>query len=290
MRAAAQALGYSPSAVSQQITQLQREARVPLMTRVGRGIEPTPEGIALSRRIDGTLAELNGLKEFLRTMRAGQTATLSIGHFASIGTTWVPDILSALTTSHPEVRIELFVADSYDPQRKPRPDLQLLVLPPETPAPKGYTKHLLTDDPFMVAVPSDHPLHEKSEVSLAALANDDWIDNDAAGGTCRQIVLDSCAALGFQPSFRLQTPDYGTALELVARGLGITILPLLAAQKIPAGAAILPIAWPSPIRSIYALVRSLGQESSAAELALRTTQHIARMGSLGNASQAASRE
>lgn len=201
VRAAAQALGYSPSAVSQQITQLQREARVPLLTRVGRGIEPTPEGIALAQRVDGVLAELNGVEEYLRTVRAGQSSTLSVGYFPSIGTTWIPEVLSMFSRQHPEVRIELFVADSYDPDRRPRPDLQLVVLTSALTAPSGYRKDLLADDPFVVAVPADHPLAGLSEVPLSMLANYDWIDNDVVEGTCRQIVMDACAAGGFPTEF-----------------------------------------------------------------------------------------
>ncbi|WP_129658459.1 LysR family transcriptional regulator [Rothia halotolerans] len=276
VRAAAQALGYSPSAVSQQITQLQREARVPLLTKVGRGIEPTPEGIALARRIDGVLTEINGLEEFLRTMRAGQASTLSIGYFPSLGTTWIPEILSGLSARHPEIRIELFVADSFEPARRPRPDLQLLVLPPEAAAPSGYEKHLLADDPFVVAVPADHPLGERVEVSLSALASEDWIDNDVPGGTCRQIVLDACAALGFQPSFRLQAPDYGSALGLVAKGLGISVLPRLATHDLPEAVVILPITDPVPVRSIHVLVSSSSRGRTVAATALELMRNHSR--------------
>lgn len=274
VRAAAQSLGYSPSAVSQQVTQLQREARLPLLSKVGRGIEPTPEGIVLAQRIDGVLAELNGLEEFLRTMRAGHSSTLSIGYFPSIGTTWIPEILSALSTRHREVRIELFVAESFDPQRKPRPDLQLLVLPPKSPTPDGYTQHLLTEDPFVVAVPTGHELAEHSRVPLHDLSDEDWIDNDTPTGTCRQIVLDASAALGFQPSFRLQAPDYGSALGLVARGLGISVLPRLATHSLPEGVTTLPIEDPAPTRSIYALFSSNGAGRTAPEGALALTQQI----------------
>ncbi|WP_029089884.1 LysR family transcriptional regulator [Brevibacterium album] len=268
VRAAAEMLGYSPSAVSQQVSGLQRAAGVPLLTRVGRGIEPTPEGLALARRIDGVLGELSVLEDYVRGLREGRDTTATIGYFASLGTTWMPDILARLAREHPETQLELFVADSFDAARHPRPDLQLVVLPDTAHAPPGYRAHLLAEDEYAVVMPAGHPLAASDRIPLSTLSEYDWIDNDVAGGSCRQTAVDAAAAAGFQPVFRVQTPDYPSALALVARGIGISVMPSLAARSLPHGAVARPITSPTPVRTIYALTPAASDALPVARRAL----------------------
>lgn len=254
VRGAAEALGYSPSAISQQISQLQRMTGVPLFIRSGRGLEPTEEGVALSEQIDRVLGELGTLEDFARALRAGQRSGLTIAYFSSLGPTWMPDILSRLSEEYPDTRLELFISDTYDPIRRPRPDLQLLVLPPGATAPQGCELHLLTADPFVVAMPDSHPLTDRPDIPLAELAKYDWIDNDVPGGFCRELVLTACASVGFRPTFRIQATDLSSALALVAKGIGISVVPALATTALPSGVTTRAISGPTPTRSIYALV------------------------------------
>lgn len=254
VRATAEALGYSPSAISQQVAQLQKAAGFALLSRVGRGIEPTPAGRALAARIDGVLGELGDLDDFVRALQVGQDTSLTLGYFPSLGTTWLPDIVGPLAEEFPSTRLNLYVSDTHDPARRPRPDVQLLVLPAEGAVPAGYATQLIAEDSYVVTLHEDDPLAEQAEVPLADLARHAWIDNDFVGGSCRTVALDACAAVGFQPTFRIQTHDYHSALALVARGLGISVMPALAATQLPPHVTTRPIIDPTPRRSIHALV------------------------------------
>lgn len=269
VRAAAEVLGYSPSAISQQVSGLQRSAGIPLLARVGRGREPTRAGVALAGRVDGVLGELGDLDQFLRGLREGRGSAIVLGYFHSLGSTWLSGIVGPLVAEFPDTRVDLFVSDGFDPGRRPRPDVQLVVASRGFAAPVGYALVPLGEDPYAVVLPGGHPLADGEEVALTDLAGESWVDNDAAGGSCRQVVIDACAAAGFQPRFRIETHDYATALSLVSAGLGISVMPSLGAHHLPEGLVALPVTQPTPVRSIGALVR---EDSATTPLVRRTLE------------------
>lgn len=276
VRGAAQALGYSPSAISQQISLLQRSTELTLFVRSGRGLEATEEGIALAGQIDRVLAELGSLEEFVRSLRAGQRSGLTIGYFASMGPTWMPEILTEISSRFPDVRLELFLSDSHQPNRVPRPDMQLVILPEGADAPAGHEIHRLMEDPYVAAVPASHVLAEQSEVTLAELAEYDWIDNDVPGGLCRDQVITACAAAGFQPVFRIQATDLSSALALVAQDVGISVVPAIIKSALPEDVVTLPIRGPRPTRTIYALLPTGATNRPVVLTALELAKSIGR--------------
>lgn len=276
VRASAEALGYSPSAISQQVAHLQRETGIALLNRVGRGIEPTPAGRALADRIDGVLGELGDLDDFVRALKNGRSTSLTLGYFPSLGTTWLPDIVGSLAQEFPHTRLELYVSDTHDPARRPRPDVQLLVLPAGGTVPANYAAHPIAADDYVVTMHRDDPLAAQAEVPLAELAGRSWIDNDSSAGSCRKVALDACASVGFQPAFGIQTHDYPTALALVARGLGISVMPALAATQLPPTVLSRPIVDPTPSRSIHALVLNDAADQPAVRRTLALTTAAAQ--------------
>ena len=269
VRAAADVLGYSPSAISQQVSGLQRSAGIPLLTRVGRGLEPTPAGVALARRVDGLLGELGDLDTFLRGLREGKQSALALGYVHSLGSTWLPHIVGPLVEEYPDVRVDLFVSDHFDVGRRPRPEIQFVVTPRGFEPPSGYTLRMLGEDPYVAVLPEQHRLAGEDSISLAELAGESWVDNDPAHGSCRQVLLDACAAAGFRPRFRIEAHDYATALSLVSTRLGVSVMPSLGARHLPDGLVPVPVTQPEPVRAIGALVR---EDSAATELVQRTLE------------------
>lgn len=278
VRAAADTLGFSPSAVSQQLAQLQRDAGVPLLNRVGRGVEPTTAGHALAERIDVLLGEFSDLDGFVRGLREGRSRVVNVSYFPSLGTTWLPRIVGPLVTEFPDVRIDLAVTDLFDPGRRPRPDVQLIVVPPAFPAPEAYELHPLADDPYVVALPPGHPLAGRTHVPLRELADEPWIDNDFAQGWCRRVAVDACAAAGFQPAYRIATHDYPAALALVAAGVGISVMPSLGALDRPAGVEVRPLVQPTPVRAVGALILREAADLPVVRRALALARAAARTG------------
>lgn len=276
IRGAAQALRYSPASVSQQVAQLQRDTGLTLLSRVGRGVEPTPAGLALAARTDSLVAELADLDDFVAGLRAGRSGTYTLCYFSSLGAAWMPEIMARLTREFPDVRVELYVRDAYDPQSRPRPDLQLVAEAEPPPAPRGYQAIPLTSDPYVVAVPVTHPLaaHE-GPLRLETLQHDTWIDTNAGQGSCRQITIDACVAAGFRPDLGVQAQDYATALAMVAAGVGISVLPRIGAKASPPGVVIRPVAPPTPRRVISALVATEALVSPVTERALALARRAA---------------
>ncbi|MDE9365674.1 LysR family transcriptional regulator [Luteipulveratus sp. YIM 133132] len=268
INAAAASLGFTPSAVSQQITTLQRETGLRLVERKGRGIEPTPAGHTLAAEAARVLESLSGVEGLVGDLRAGRAGSLSISYFASAGAAWIPPVVAALVQEFPDLRMDLRLIELRGDEHG-SPDIDIFVTSPsERPEREGYAVERLLEDPYVVAVPAAHPLAGERSVQLVDLAGEHWVDNDFSRGACRQVLIDACAEVGLAPDFRIETHDYPTALSFVAAGVGITVLPALGVGTLPAGVAIVPLADPTPVRHVYVAVRAAVARHPASERAL----------------------
>ena len=128
----------------------------------------------------------------------------------------------------------------------------------------GYTVHHLQDDPYVAVVPKGHRFAGRDQVTLGELTGELWVDNDFNRGTCRQILLDACAGAGFAPDFSVETPDYPTAIQFVAAGVGITVMPQLGAVNLPAEVVAVPVPDRQLVRHIWVAVRGSVQPHPAA--------------------------
>jgi DNA-binding transcriptional LysR family regulator len=275
INAAAAGLGYTPSAVSQHVAALQRETGLALVTRVGRGIEPTAAGRALAAEVDGVLARLGEVEAVVGDLRAGRSGSLTIGYFASVGSAWMPRVAQRLGEGFPELRMRLVLREDLPPDPADLLDLQVVVeregfVPP----PGVHAVHLL-HDPYVAVVPRSHPLAGVAEVALADLAAHRWIDNDIAEGWCRRNLLEACSAAGFHPVFHVETADYRTAIAFAAAGIGLTVVPRLGAVDLPPAVVAVPVTAPTPVRSLYALVRASLVDTPPLRTALAALQECA---------------
>ncbi|MEV6350937.1 LysR family transcriptional regulator [Actinoplanes sp. NPDC051851] len=274
VNAAAANLGYTPSAISQQMAALQRETGLTLLARSGRGIEPTAAGLALARQVDGVLARLGEVEAFVGDLRDGRTGALSIAYFASVGAAWMPAVARALLDEFPQLRLTLELHDDLVGDAGKRVDLQIVVARRDFAGTREARAHHLVDDPYLVVVPNGHRLAGAASVGLAELSAEDWVDNDFARGWCRRNLLEACQAAGFDPRFRVEAHDYPTALAFVDAGIGITVLPALAAVRLPEGVTAVPVTSPTPLRSIFALVQTSVASAAPAQRALEILRSI----------------
>jgi DNA-binding transcriptional LysR family regulator len=269
--AAAANLGYTPSAVSQHLTTLQRETGLTLLERAGRGLRPTAAGLAVAAQAEEILARLSEAEAVLSDLRTGRHGRLSMAYFASVGAAWMPEVARRLTTDLPGVRLELQLRDDVAPDPEDRPDIQLVVGRKGIITPgSGFDAHHLVDDPYVAVLPDHHPFACRPEIELAELGGEQWVDNDFAHGLCRLNLLDTCAAAGFTPTFQIEAHDYATAIAFVSAGIGITVLPALSAQHLPANVRRIPVVRPAPVRSIYAVVRRSMAGTEPVQLVLDT--------------------
>jgi DNA-binding transcriptional LysR family regulator len=265
--AAASNLGYTPSAVSQQVAALEKQAGVALLERVGRGVQPTAAGRLLTEHAAIIGKQVAEAETALADLRAGRTGRLVIRYFATAGAALMPPALARLRRVHPGVQVDLKLIDPEDPLpevEQGRADLAIVVRPRDRPRDGIRLVHLL-DDPYLAVLPRGHRLAAKRVLDLTDLADEPWVDNEWPPGPCLEAVLDSCAAAGFSPNFVVESDDYATAQGFVAAGLGISLIPRMGLGSRHPAVVVRKVRNPEPRRAIYAAVR----ETSLAQPALR---------------------
>ncbi|MEG3637009.1 LysR family transcriptional regulator [Micromonospora palythoicola] len=278
VQAAATNLGYTPSAVSQHLTALQRETGLTLLAKAGRGLRPTAAGHALAAEADRVLARVGAAESLIADLRTGRTGTLSIAYFASVGAAWMPHVVRSVLTGFPGVRLDLQLREHIPDSREERADLQVVVAGRGFDPGPGFTAHHLLDDPYVAVVPVGHRLAGRTETDLVDLADERWVDNDFARGWCRANLLEACTAAGFRPTFRVEAHDYRTALAFVAAGIGLTVLPALGAAHLPEGVTCVRLLRPTPTRSIHVVVHDAVEHTPAARTAVAALRDAAHSG------------
>ena len=272
INAAANNLGYTPSNVSQQISALQRETGLALFEREGRGITPTPAARELLARSDDLIAHLSRLEGEIEDLREGRTAHLTIGYFASAGTSWMPELARRLTSELPDLTLQFVLTESANHGLVP--EVNLTIELPHDDAPVGYRRTPLTDDPYVIAVGEDHPIAGRKSVALNELADEAFIQFDAPQNPCQKIAVAACEAAGFTPRWAVYAEDHLTALSFAAAGVGICVLPILATKLMPKEVRLVRLSAPTPYRRLSVLVRETAAPNPAADRAVEILQQI----------------
>jgi DNA-binding transcriptional LysR family regulator len=257
--AAAADLGYTPSAVSQQIGALEKQVGTELLERVGRGVRPTAAGLLLTEYADAIGRQVAEAETALADLRAGRTGRLAVRYFATAGAALVAPAVARFRREHPGVRVELKLIDVEDPLpdvKEGRADLALVVRADGT-GPEGIRLVRLLDDPYRVVLPRGHRLAGRRLLELAELADEAWVGSEWPG-PCLDAQLDACAAAGFRPSFAVQSEDYATAQGFVAAGLGVSLVPRLGLGSRHPGVVVRKVRAPEPVRVLHAAVREAG--------------------------------
>jgi DNA-binding transcriptional LysR family regulator len=267
--AAAAELSYTPSAISQHIAALERETGTRLLERIGRRVRPTPAGALLAGYAGEIISRVADAEAALGALTDGRTGRIRLASFGSAGTGLVPPAVARFRGRHPDVDLQLTLAEQPEALlalREDQVDLAVVILdleesdaePQAVPGGKGLDWHPLLLDPYFVALPSTHPLAELTEVPLRRLAEERLVSGDRNRTCpCSQMLLQAYAAAGFQPRFAIEVDDYPTVQSLVAAGLGAAAIPLLGlSPAVHEGVTIRPLVSPSLTRRIFAVSRS----------------------------------
>lgn len=277
IQAAADNLRMTPSAVSQHMAALQKQTGLALFDRVGRGIVPTPAAEALLVHSEQVMEQWGRLDSFVADLRDGRSGRLVLGYFASAGAVWMPSVVKRLNREMPDLVVELVLTELG--ARSTLPDIDIAMDNTENARRPGYRKVHLTDDPFVAAVNRDHPLARRDIIELTDLKGEAWVTNDYLAAPGHRMVVAACQARGFTPRFPVQAQDHYSAMAFVAAGVGVTVLPRLAARSVPSPVALVKIADP-PVRHLLAMVREGGPRNTAADrvvtLLLELSHHPAR--------------
>jgi DNA-binding transcriptional LysR family regulator len=241
--AVAQALAFTPSAVSQQLSALEREAGLPLLERSGRRVVLTPAGWNLVRHAEAVLEELERAAAELAGARQGLSGPLRIGTFASAGHTMIPAALTALARQHPGLEpmvLEIDPAGVADALRAGELEVALIheydfvASPPE---PGLDTEGLCTEAMYLASAapgPPPGPPAGAGVSAIGACRDAPWI-TATPGTMCHRMTVHACEAAGFTPRARHQVDDFVTMLALVAAGQGVALIPQLGVAGPPRG-------------------------------------------------------
>lgn len=260
VQAAADHLGYTPSAVSQQISALQRETGLVLFEKAGRGISPTATAKVLAAESEDLMESLNRLGGVVAHLRDGRSGSLTIGAFSSAAQFWLPQVAKGLRREFPDLVLDLRLNElGPEPANPTRNDLDITTEDADLDGIErpGHSRHVLTEETYVVVAPRGHELLTEwdTQVPMGALAGQALIDNDYNGNTCTRIIGNACRAAGFAPRYVARSEDHHTALAFVAAGVGATILPALAFPGSMAGVESRELINPSPRRRIVVHVR-----------------------------------
>src|SRR5918911_1534730 len=251
--AAAQKLGYTQSAISQQIAALEREAGATLIERNPRGIRLTDAGEALVRHADKILARLAEAEAELEAIAGLRGGRLRLASFPTAGATLVPRAIAEFTGRHPAV--ELSLAEAEPDESLPRLkagelDLILIDDSPLTEDDDVEFVHLL-DDPLYLALASDHPLASRRRLRFQDLAAEPWVQGSQVC-SCHRQLRNACANAGYEPHVAYESDDFQVVQGLVAAGVGVALIPGLALVSERPDVVIRSIGAKPPVRKILA--------------------------------------
>ncbi|WP_157253879.1 LysR family transcriptional regulator [Nonomuraea typhae] len=234
--AVAEAANFTPSAVSQQLSALEREAGLPLLERTGRTVTLTPAARVLVTHARAVLEELERATAALAAMSGGPGGPLRIGAFPSAARVLLPRALAELGKAHPALEpmvSEIDPADVSAALRAGELDVALVheydFVPPVV-DPGIYAEPLFEETMFLTSRPS-----------IRAARNDPWIMSKP-GTFCHTMAIRACQAAGFEPHVRHHVDDFDTVLAFASAGQGVALVPELAAQAPPPGVRLTPLA------------------------------------------------
>jgi DNA-binding transcriptional LysR family regulator len=230
--AAARRLGYTGSAVSQQIAALERVVKLPLFERGAHTITPTPAARYLVLRAFDVLSALDALEEDVRGLCEGAIGRLRLGSFPTASQRLLPIALAAYAQAHPAVETLL---DEGEPDelipliRAGELDVALVYRYDLVPRdwPRDLEEVALLEEELLLLLPERHPLAAAETVALGDLKQETWVATreGTAGASCLHVL---CAQAGYQPQVDYRSNDYGVIRGFVRSGLGVALVPALA--------------------------------------------------------------
>jgi DNA-binding transcriptional LysR family regulator len=257
--AAARALAYTPSAVSQQLSALERETGVELLDRSRGRVRLTDAGRTLVDHTEVVLAHLEAAAAALAAGAPEVRGPLRVAAFPSASATLLPAALADVLARHPRLEVattELEPHDSLPALALGDVDAAIAHESTFVPAELGpalEARELLVD-PLRAVLPAGHPAVGE-HVALAELADEPWVA-PARGTACRALLEHACHEAGFAAQIRFEANDFRVMTAFVERGLGAALIPELGIPPATPGVEIRPLTDARVARRIFFAVRA----------------------------------
>ena len=275
--AAAESLGYTQPAVSRQIATLEAETGAVLVRRGSHGIQLTDAGRVLVEHTEAILTCLDDAEAELRAVAGLQAGRLRISAFASVAATIVPLAVAEFRDRHPavELRVEMAEGDEALPRMKAGELDLVLSNDPVLDSDDGTDRELLFEDPMYVAIPKGHHLARRRSVRLSDLADEPWMLGTTHTCPDSRLFYRACMQAGFEPRIAFRNNDYNAILGFVAAGVGVALIPDVAARTTRDDIVLRSLGPAAPARPIVAAVPS-GYRPPATEAMLEVLREVCR--------------
>jgi DNA-binding transcriptional LysR family regulator len=253
--AAADHLGYSQPAVSHHVSRLELEVGAALLHRRPRGLELTRLGHEVLRHADAILDLVHSAEAELRDAVSADPDLIRLGGFQTSTEAVIRVALERFWRDYPLTRVSLLEADPVDHidgLRSGRLDLAIVFDSSEgaIAVDDRIAIERLHDDPMLVALPAGHSLAGAEAVRLGDLRDARWLEGAGPDTASALVLLRACEPLGFEPDIVFSCGNYHAVQELVRHGMGVALVPELAAIMLHPGVVVRPLVEPAPARRI----------------------------------------
>jgi DNA-binding transcriptional LysR family regulator len=274
--AAAEALSFTQSAVSQQIAALERETGTILVQRSARGVRLTEAGEALVRHADAVLARLAEAEAELEAIAGLRGGRLRMAAFESAGATLMPLAIADFRGKHPGIELSMSLGEpeEKEPQLKSGELDLVLGFGSRFAQEDAIERHFLLEDPMLLVLPREHPLANKRNLRLADLADDPWIAS-TRDCECNRLINRACAIAGFEPRIAFQTDDYTAMQGFVAAGVGVSMIAELGLTSIRDDIIVRSLGRETPVREVFAMTAADAHRTPATHAMLEILAGVA---------------
>jgi len=257
--AAAEAMGYTASAVSQQLSGLERSTGIAVLERIGRNVRLTDAGRELVRHARDLISGMEAAQVAIERVGGEARGTLDLTVYESVASTILPVLLMRLAEQYPDIHLrtrQMEPDDAIDALAGGDLDMAFTIDYRHSPAaPRAdVIRFPVLEDYFQLVLPEDDPI-EGETVTLDEVANRRFISSPITH-SCGRCLVTACREAGFEPNIIHELDDYPTTLRLIAAGQGVSLVPYLGLALLPPG-----------VRT----VRITPRLSRTIELAYRTT-------------------
>ncbi|MER7111363.1 LysR family transcriptional regulator [Streptomyces sp. NPDC000229] len=276
---AADGLHVTTSAVSQQLSKLEREVGQQLVAKNGRGVRLTDAGLLLADHAARILSQVELAQADIEAQRGQVVGEVRLAGFPTAARGLFPAAIRTLRRDHPDLTVRTSELEpEHGIRQVMRGDMDLAVVldwsNKRLPVPAGLARAELLDDAADVALPVDHPLAGRAELDLDELADEDWV-SWPEGEFCYEWLMFTLRSKGIEPRIAHLAGEHHTQLALIQAGLGVCVTPRLGRGVVPEGVVLVPVRHKMR-RHIYAVWRTDADRRPSIRAAVEALREVGR--------------